>query len=79
MIIAYTSGTLGEPKGAILTHTNILCGSTNPEFYGYTFTSEDIYLSYVPLSHVYEQIMLSAALISSYRIGFSSGAMVNLL
>lgn len=65
-LISYTSGTTGEPKGAILTHENIICGNTKSEFYGYKFSSDDVYLSYVPLSHVYEQIFFVLNLIYGF-------------
>ena len=52
-IIMYTSGSTGVPKGVILTHENIV--ST---LKGFTDTlqakSNDVYLAYLPLAHVYE-------------------------
>jgi len=53
--IIYTSGTTGEPKGVMLTHTNL---SSNEEDSCEQFktTSADMTLSFLPLSHVYERI-----------------------
>ena len=49
--IIYTSGTTGEPKGVMLTHTNL---SSNVTDVGMDFNSgEEIGLSFLPLSHVY--------------------------
>lgn len=53
--IIYTSGTTGVPKGAVLTHSNILSviGAIHPVL---PITEADVYLSYLPLSHVFERI-----------------------
>jgi len=53
--IIYTSGTTGTPKGAELTHANIfsviadLCQVL-------PISQEDVYLSYLPMSHVFERV-----------------------
>ena len=39
---------------------------------GFNFNSEDVYLSYVPLSHVYEHIMHINSLIHSFQVGYST-------
>ena len=62
--IVYTSGTTGIPKGAMLLHSNIytVCkaiAEMEP------FTEDDLILSFLPLSHVYERI--SAELFSVYK------------
>jgi len=53
--LIYTSGTTGEPKGAILTHRNFLF---NVEEAGSVIDiySEDQFLSFLPLSHVFERM-----------------------
>jgi long-chain acyl-CoA synthetase len=53
--IIYTSGTTGVPKGAVLTHNNILSviEAIKPVL---AISEDDVYLSYLPLSHVFERI-----------------------
>ena len=53
--IIYTSGTTGDPKGAMLTHHNFrsnahaCCGIVG-------FTHEEVFLSFLPLAHVFERM-----------------------
>lgn len=52
--IIYTSGTTGLPKGAMLTHGNILA-NVEGIYEALPTTSEDTFLSFLPLSHVFER------------------------
>jgi long-chain acyl-CoA synthetase len=53
--IIYTSGTTGAPKGVPITHNNIVSLLvTLPAFLPLLET--DVYLSYLPLSHVFERV-----------------------
>lgn len=79
MIIGVTSGTTGEPKLAMLSHLNFISGSVCEDFLGFSFTTEDVYLSYVPLTHVYEQIMHIDAVMYGFCIGYSSGDIMNII
>jgi long-chain acyl-CoA synthetase len=53
--IVYTSGTTGVPKGAMIPHSNIyfVCGTLAAAV---GFSSEDMSLSFLPLSHIFERI-----------------------
>ena len=63
----------------MLTHLNFISGQVCQEYLGFDFTTEDTYLSYVPLTHVYEQIMLTNSIMFGFKIGFSSGNLENLV
>jgi long-chain acyl-CoA synthetase len=54
--IVFTSGTTGEPKGAMLSHGNLIsCATGMAEVM--TFGTHDRLLSVLPLSHLYEQVL----------------------
>ena len=52
--VVYTSGTTGEPKGAMLTHANIASNvlTANKMF---SINAEDVVVSYLPLCHTMER------------------------
>ena len=52
--LIYTSGTTGEPKGVMLTHNNIVSNVIDSGE-KYEFSADDMPLSVLPLSHVFER------------------------
>jgi len=52
--LIYTSGTTGEPKGVMLTHTNVISNVVDASE-KYAFSGVDTSLSVLPLSHVFER------------------------
>ncbi len=52
--LIYTSGTTGEPKGVMLSHTNIISNVIDAGE-KYSFSRKDVPLSVLPLSHIFER------------------------
>ncbi|MES2926088.1 MAG: long-chain fatty acid--CoA ligase [Pseudomonadota bacterium] len=52
--IVYTSGTTGKPKGVMLTHLNVI-SDVKAVLERIAPTAEDVFLSFLPLSHTFER------------------------
>ncbi len=53
--LVYTSGTTGEPKGVMLTHSNVI-SNVESLLQFFTFNQNDVALSFLPLSHILERM-----------------------
>ncbi|KAM4809489.1 long-chain-fatty-acid--CoA ligase 1 isoform 2-T4 [Rhinophrynus dorsalis] len=75
-IVCFTSGTTGNPKGAMLSHKNIV--SNSAAFLKVTesiltLNASDIHISYLPLAHMFERLVQCVVLCHGGRIGFFQG------
>lgn len=71
--ICYTSGTTGRKKGAVITHKNITATIAGVLGNHFIFNSEDVHLSYLPLSHMMERTILYTMIECGSRIGMYGG------
>ncbi|XP_057520544.1 long chain acyl-CoA synthetase 4-like [Amaranthus tricolor] len=75
--IMYTSGTTGEPKGVLISNENIitLIAGVNRflEAENEELTTEDVYLSYLPLAHIFDRVIEECFISHGARIGFWRG------
>uniref|UniRef100_A0A8C2G2U9 Long-chain-fatty-acid--CoA ligase n=1 Tax=Cyprinus carpio TaxID=7962 RepID=A0A8C2G2U9_CYPCA len=75
-IICFTSGTTGNPKGAMLTHSNIV---SNVSAFIYVtkptcpIGPQDTHISYLPLAHMFERVVQGVILMHGARIGYFQG------
>lgn len=70
--IIYSSGTTGPPKGVMLTHGNIL-SNIESVLSVVKITKDDRYLSYLPLSHIFERMIHHLLVYQGSTIAYSRG------
>ena len=75
----YTSGTTGQPKGALITHQNIVSVANSALSSCFDVRYDDYYLSFLPLPHIFERMVVSALLSSGSAIGFYRGDPLKLI
>jgi long-chain acyl-CoA synthetase len=67
--IIYTSGTTGEPKGVMLTHSN-LSSNASDSLSSADYSPKDIGLEFLPLAHVYERTLAYVYLFHGVTIAY---------
>ena len=71
--ICYTSGTTGQCKGVMLSHRNILASVCGILHFKLNCSSQDVYLSYLPLAHIAERSSCHYLIACGVSIGFYQG------
>ncbi|KAH9560544.1 hypothetical protein CY35_06G110600 [Sphagnum magellanicum] len=76
--ICYTSGTTGVPKGAMLTHKNLVASAAGSSA-SIDLVPSDVHISYLPLAHIYERMNVLVMLHFGVGIGFYQGDVLKLM
>lgn len=74
---SYTSGTTGEPKAAMLSHNNIT-SATCALYEVVQPQPDDTYLSYLPMAHVMERLIVNGCIFFNVEICMYSGDVLKL-
>ncbi|XP_063045823.1 long-chain-fatty-acid--CoA ligase 1-like isoform X2 [Engraulis encrasicolus] len=75
-VICFTSGTTGNPKGAMLTHKNVVsdCSAFMKIIEkNCPISNTDVHISYLPLAHMFERVVQGVMLAHGASIGFFQG------
>ncbi|CAN9508741.1 unnamed protein product [Ophioblennius macclurei] len=75
-IVCFTSGTTGNPKGAMLTHENVVsdaAGVLKSVEMTLVPSTEDVSISFLPLAHMFERVVQTAVYSCGARVGFFQG------
>ena len=78
-LICYTSGTMDNPKGAMITTRSLTLATNVMYTIGFHLNGEDRILSFLPLAHIMEQLIFTVCLVYGTQTGFSSGNTIRLL
>ncbi|XP_026059643.1 long-chain-fatty-acid--CoA ligase 1a isoform X2 [Carassius auratus] len=75
-LICFTSGTTGSPKGAMITHGNVVsnCSAFIKVTAGLLKPSpQDVLVSFLPLAHMFERVVEGVLLVHGAKIGYFQG------
>lgn len=75
---SFTSGTTGTPKGVVLTHANLVANAaavvkTIEAFLPDMANAEQLSISYLPLSHMFEQVVHWGIFTLGGAVGYFGG------
>jgi long-chain acyl-CoA synthetase len=69
----YTSGTTGNPKGALISHTSLVATMSNVSELGLKLNMTDRHISYLPLPHIFERVMINRMFSNGASVAFFRG------
>ena len=75
MTICYTSGTTGNPKGVMLCQRNLIC-VLETCIYASSLPLDEFgcHVSFLPLAHIFERMVISGFMGAAAKVGFISGS-----
>lgn len=78
--ISYTSGTSGNSKGVMLSNGNFLSGIKNILELAHTveINGDDVYISYLPLAHVFDRLGVHTLMAHGGQVGFFGGKILEI-
>lgn len=78
LTFCYTSGTTGNPKGAMIPNRALMTGMYSMDNIGFRLNETDYYLSFLPLAHIMEKLIFTCNVYGASAIGFYSGNIAKL-
>jgi long-chain acyl-CoA synthetase len=73
----YTSGTTGDPKGVMISNESLLVNLAGAnsviQSIGEVFDQDDVYMSYLPLAHIFDRMFEELFISHGAKIGFWRG------
>ncbi|XP_058477885.1 long-chain-fatty-acid--CoA ligase 5 [Solea solea] len=75
-VVCFTSGTTGNPKGAMLTHQNVVsdaAGVVRSFESSIIPSTQDVSISFLPLAHMFERVVQTVMYGHGARVGFFQG------
>ncbi|KAL5484653.1 hypothetical protein EMCRGX_G021184 [Ephydatia muelleri] len=82
LTICYTSGTTGNPKGVMLSHGNMISNLSSVCIHlgdWAALTFRDTHISYLPLAHMFERVVMGMVFMVGARAGFFRGDVKELM
>jgi long-chain acyl-CoA synthetase len=79
--ISYTSGTENNPKGVMLSNENFISAIANilKVAGDFPFRSDDVYISYLPLAHVFDRLGVYGVISIGAQVGFFGGQILKII
>ena len=78
LTVCYTSGTSGNPKGAMIRQNSLVSAVSSIDTIGIDLNENDTYISFLPLAHIMERLIFLVNIYCGCSVGFYSGNINNL-